>query len=119
MPDFGASDPGATADGSSGERQYGKYRGLVLNNMDPLNQGRIQATVPEVLGEVPTGWASPCAPFAGTQAGFYAIPQVGSGVWIEFEAGDVSRPIWVGGWGGAAEVQVGRASGREGVGQQV
>ena len=29
-------------------------------------------------------------------SGFYAIPPIGAGVWIEFEAGDVSRPIWVG-----------------------
>jgi Type VI secretion system/phage-baseplate injector OB domain len=100
MPDSGATERSSAAE----ERHYGKYRGLVLNNMDPRSQGRIQATVPEVLGEIPTGWATPCAPFAGPQAGFYAIPQVGAGVWIEFEAGDVSRPIWVGGWWGIAEV---------------
>jgi hypothetical protein len=86
------------------QRFYGKYRGLVVNNMDPLNLGRLQAMVPEVLGEMQTGWASPCAPYAGPQAGFFAIPPVGAGVWIEFEAGDTSRPIWVGGWWGTAEV---------------
>lgn len=86
------------------DRFYGKYRGLVLNSVDPLGTGRIQALVPEVLGEVPTGWALPCAPFAGTDAGFYAIPQPGAGVWIEFEAGDTARPIWTGGWWAAGEV---------------
>jgi len=86
------------------DRFYGKYRGLVINNMDPLNLGRLQAMVPEVLAEIPSGWAVPCAPYAGTQAGFFAIPPVGAGVWIEFEAGDPSRPIWVGGWWGTAEV---------------
>lgn len=86
------------------DRFYGKYRGLVINNMDPLNLGRLQAMVPEVLGEIPSGWAVPCAPYAGTQAGFFAIPPVGAGVWIEFETGDPSRPIWVGGWWGTAEV---------------
>ena len=64
----------------AGDRFYGKYRGLVINNLDPLNVGRLQATVPEVLGETPTGWAVPCAPYAGTQAGFFAIPPVGAGV---------------------------------------
>jgi hypothetical protein len=83
---------------------FGKYRGLVANNMDPLSQGRLQAMVPEVLGEIPSGWAVPCAPYAGPQAGFFAIPPVGAGVWIEFEAGDTSRPIWVGAWWGTAEV---------------
>jgi hypothetical protein len=86
------------------DRFYGKYRGLVLNSLDPLGSGRLQAIVPEVLGEVPTGWALPCAPFTGTDAGLYAIPQPGAGVWIEFEAGDTSRPIWSGGWWAAGEV---------------
>jgi hypothetical protein len=86
------------------DRFYGKYRGLVVNNIDPLNLGRIMAIVPEVLGEVPSGWANPCAPYAGPQAGLFAVPPIGAGVWIEFEAGDTSRPIWVGGWWGAAEV---------------
>lgn len=86
------------------DRFYGKYRGLVVSNVDPLGQGRLQAMVPEVLGEIPTGWAVPCAPYTGIQAGFFAIPATGAGVWIEFEAGDTSRPIWVGGWWGATDV---------------
>jgi len=47
------------------ERLYGKFRGTVVNNQDPQRQGRIQALVPQVLGEVPSGWATPCAPYAG------------------------------------------------------
>jgi uncharacterized protein involved in type VI secretion and phage assembly len=86
------------------DRFYGKYRGIVTDNMDPDNLGRIKALVPEVLGEVITGWASPCAPYFGTQAGFFAMPPPGAGVWIEFEAGDTSRPIWVGGWWGRTDV---------------
>jgi hypothetical protein len=86
------------------DRFYGKYRGIVLNNIDPLGTGRLQATVPEVLGEVPSGWALPSVPYAGTGAGLYAIPPIGAGVWIEFEAGDTSRPIWSGAWWAAGEV---------------
>jgi hypothetical protein len=86
------------------DRFYGKYRGLVLNNQDPLQIGRLQAVVPAVLGEIPSGWAAPCVPYAGIGAGFYAIPMVGAGVWIEFEGGDVSRPIWSGAWWAAGEV---------------
>jgi hypothetical protein len=82
---------------------WGKYRGTVLDNEDPDHQGRIIASVLEVLGPVPTGWALPCAPCAGIAAGFYAVPQIGSGVWIEFEAGDVSRPIWSGGFWAVGE----------------
>jgi len=97
-----AQDIGQEADAQ--DRFYGKYRGIVLNNQDPLRLGRITAMIPEVLGEIPSGWASPCTPYAGTLAGFYAIPLPGAGVWIEFEAGDVSRPIWVGGWWAAGEL---------------
>jgi type VI secretion system (T6SS) baseplate-like injector VgrG len=86
------------------DRFYGKYRGIVLNNQDPLRIGRLQAIVPEVLGEIPSGWALPCTPYSGTGAGFYAVPMIGAGVWIEFEAGDASRPVWVGGWWATGEV---------------
>jgi hypothetical protein len=86
------------------DRFYGKYRGLVVNNLDPLSRGRLQALVPEVLGETPSTWALPCAPYAGTGSGLFTIPPVGAGVWIEFEAGDASRPIWSGTWWAAGEV---------------
>ena len=84
---------------------YGKYRGTVMNNVDPLMIGRIQATVPDVGGLVPGSWAMPCLPLSGINAGIFTVPAVGSGVWIEFERGDPDYPIWVGGyWGSAAEV---------------
>lgn len=88
-------------------RYVGKHRGTVLNNVDPLQIGRIQAIVPDVSGLLPTSWAMPCVPVAGINAGVFTVPQIGSGVWIEFEQGDPDRPIWVGGyWGTAAEVPV-------------
>jgi hypothetical protein len=93
-------------DGTSGfsSRVYGKYQGTVMNNLDPLSLGRLQAFVPAVLGEVPTGWAKPCVPYAGPTSGFFSVPPAGAGVWIEFEAGDVSQPIWTGCYWGAAEL---------------
>ncbi|GAA0984501.1 phage baseplate assembly protein V [Acrocarpospora macrocephala] len=84
---------------------YGKYRGTVFSNTDPEQRGRIQAVVPDVSGTIPTSWALPCLPIAGKQMGVYVLPQVGSGVWIEFEQGDPDFPIWSGCyWGSAAEV---------------
>jgi len=84
---------------------YGKYRGTVINNVDPMLMGRIMVSVPDVLGPIPTSWAMPCLPIAGKQMGTYCIPQIGAGVWIEFEQGDPDYPIWVGGfWGLSAEV---------------
>ncbi len=81
---------------------YGKYRGTVTDNQDPLMMGRVKATVPDVLGDQPSGWAMPCAPFGGNQTGFFALPTVGAGVWIEFEHGDPDYPIWAGCWWGSA-----------------
>ena len=84
---------------------YGKYRGTVINNVDPMQIGRIQAAVPDVAGFVPGTWASPCLPVAGINSGVFTVPIIGAGVWIEFERGDPDYPIWVGGyWGSAAEV---------------
>jgi len=86
-------------------RYYGKYRATVFNNIDPEQRGRIQAIVPDVSGLVPTSWAMPCVPIAGKQSGVYVVPQIGSGVWMEFEQGDPDYPIWTGCfWGIAAEV---------------
>ena len=79
-------------------RYYGKYRGLVTDVEDPDRLGRIRTRVPEVLGDLESPWALPCAPYAGENIGCYAIPRVGSGVWVEFEAGDLARPIWSGAW---------------------
>ena len=77
-------------------RYYGKYRGYVSNVTDPQNTGRIKAKVPSVLGDQETGWCTPCVPYAGDQAGIAFLPEEHAGVWIEFEGGDVSYPIWVG-----------------------
>jgi uncharacterized protein involved in type VI secretion and phage assembly len=87
------------------KRFYGKYRGTVINNVDPMQMGRIQAMVPDVSNVIPSSWAMPCFPVTGKQMGAWMIPQVGTGVWIEFEQGDADYPIWSGCWfGSAAEV---------------
>ncbi len=87
------------------EKHYGKYRGMVLNNVDPMQIGRLQVQVPDVAGLIPSSWAMPCFPVTGKQMGMWSIPQIGTGVWVEFEQGDADYPIWSGCWfGSAAEV---------------
>lgn len=79
-------------------RYYGKYRGVVSNVDDPEKVGRVRARVPKIFLDVETQWATPCAPYTGDGEGLFLIPPVGAGVWIEFEEGDLNRPIWSGGW---------------------
>lgn len=79
-------------------RFYGKYRGLVRDIDDPESLCRITAEVPAVYEEKESPWCLPCFPFAGKKHGLVLLPEVGDGVWIEFEAGDIDRPIWSGFW---------------------
>ncbi|HVB97245.1 MAG TPA: phage baseplate assembly protein V [Chloroflexota bacterium] len=83
---------------------FGKYRGKVENNLDPMQQGRVQVSVPTVLGSGKLSWAMPCVPFAGPSVGFFAIPPSGANVWVEFEGGDPNFPIWSGCFWGVGEV---------------
>ncbi|MFD7402910.1 phage baseplate assembly protein V [Streptomyces sp. NPDC059866] len=84
-------------------RYLGKYRGRVVDNDDPLRIGRITVEVPDVLGGEPSTWALPCLPFTGPESGQFVVPPPGTGVWVEFEQGDPSFPVWTGCWWGAAE----------------
>lgn len=87
---------------SSKERIWGKWRGIVVDNNDPKKLGRIKARVPEIYGdEIISDWSTPCAPYGGNlDLGNFMVPEIGSGVWIEFEAGMIDRPIYVGVWWG-------------------
>jgi hypothetical protein len=83
---------------------FGKYRGKVENNIDPMQLGRIQVSVPAVLGDGKLSWAMPCVPYAGSGVGFFAIPPTNANVWVEFEGGDPDYPIWSGCFWGMGEV---------------
>jgi hypothetical protein len=92
----------------SDQKFFGKYRGTVINNIDPMMEGRLMLEVPDVLSLSPSSWALPCVPLAGPTGppmGVYLVPPIGAGVWVEFEKGDPDYPIWVGcRWGSAAGV---------------
>ena len=78
------------------DRFYGKFRGLVQGNRDPLGIARLEVSVPDVLGEQ-RAWAMPCLPFTSSESeAIFALPPVGTNVWIEFEQGDRELPIWTG-----------------------
>lgn len=85
---------------------FGKYRGTVSNNIDPLLQGRLQVSVPAVLGTDGLSWAMPCVPYAGPGVGFFFIPPKDANVWVEFEGGDPDYAVWTGCFWGLGQAPV-------------
>jgi uncharacterized protein involved in type VI secretion and phage assembly len=78
-------------------RNYGKYRGFVTDNADPEKKGRVRVKVPSLFGDEALDWALPCLPFGGlADQGFFTVPEIGAQLWVEFEGGDRSRPLWTG-----------------------
>lgn len=75
---------------------FGLYRGVVTNNVDPMQVGRVQIQVPDVFSAGETLWAMPCVPPALPRKPGSSLPKAGATVWIAFEQGDPSRPIWTG-----------------------
>ena len=82
---------------------FGKYRGIVVDTDDLSRQGRIQVRVPAVLGDVEV-WAMPCVPYAGDSVGLYLMPETDAGVWVEFEGGDPTYPVWTGFFWGSGQL---------------
>lgn len=78
-------------------KRYGKYRGVVESDSDPLAIGRLLVSVPQVQSGTST-WAMPCLPPPSPGGSGWVLPAPGSGVWVEFEEGDVEHPIWTGCW---------------------
>jgi hypothetical protein len=85
-------------------KSFGKYRGVVTNNVDPEQMGRVRAQVPDVFGAEGSGWAMPCIPCNVPKKVASSLPKIGATVWIEFEQGDRNRPIWTGCFYAAASV---------------
>jgi len=79
----------------------GVYVGLVTNNHDPINMGRIKVKFPWMHGAVESNWARMVQPYAGRERGMFFLPEVGDEVLVMFELGDFSQPLIVGAtWNG-------------------
>ena len=83
---------------------FGKYAGTVVDTADPQTRGRLKVEVPDVYGSGVGVWALPCVPYAGKDIGFKAFPPAGTNVWVEFEKGDISYPVWSGFFWGDGEM---------------
>jgi Type VI secretion system/phage-baseplate injector OB domain len=75
---------------------FGKYRGVVTNNVDPMQIGRIRVLVPDIFGAERSNWALPSVPANASKKVASSLPKIGAAVWIEFEQGDPNQPIWTG-----------------------
>ena len=81
------------------KKYYGLYQGIVTNIKDPENRGRIKVKCPEVLGgSTESAWCDPVVPVAYDNGGDFCIPAIEETVWLQFIAGDVNKPAWLGGW---------------------
>lgn len=71
----------------------GKYRGIVADNQDPEQRGRVRVQVTSIWGnKIHQTWALPN--FPSTEV--FTVPPVGSQIWVEFEQGNPDLPIWTG-----------------------
>ncbi len=92
MPDLAAQ-----AIENAANKYYGKYKGVVVDNQDPENLGRVRVRVPSVLGAAVTRWALPVVPYGGLgDQGMFFVPDSGARVWVEFVEGEIDEPIWTG-----------------------
>jgi hypothetical protein len=80
-------------------RFYGLYRGFVVDNDDPEKRGRLKIKMPELFhDQVYDEWIYGRAIYNTSQGGIFAIPAVGSTVFVSFLNGDKAYPIWEFGW---------------------
>jgi hypothetical protein len=86
------------------KRFFGKYRGKCEGNIDPLSLGRIQVSVPKVLGKTKMPFAHPCVPYAGDGVGLLTLPPKGANVWVEFVEGNIDDPVWSGCFWGTGQL---------------
>lgn len=82
-------------------RYYSVYRGIVIDNDDvEKHMNRVKVCVPEVMGGV-FAWSYPKGQHGSISSGFkFLAPKVGDTVFVTFEFGDPTKPLWeYHGWG--------------------
>lgn len=87
------------------EKKYynGIYRGVVMDINDPLKLGRCKIRVPSIHGNLQGSdinllpWARYISPLpTGSNKGMYILPEINDVVWLFFEGGDKSYPVYIG-----------------------
>jgi uncharacterized protein involved in type VI secretion and phage assembly len=86
---------------ASAGRIYGVVVGVVTNNEDPDNLGRVKVRFPWLSDDNEGYWARLATPMAGADRGIYFLPEVQDEVLVIFEQGDVRFPFIIGAlWNG-------------------
>ena len=83
---------------SSYQENQKPYPGLYVGQVEgnDLDLGRIQVSIPSLFDQTDPDffvWARPCFPY-----GHFFVPEVGDKVWLAFENGNPSSPVWLGIW---------------------
>jgi uncharacterized protein involved in type VI secretion and phage assembly len=104
---------------SSGENSgqiFGVAVGIVSNNQDPQNQGRVRMKFPWLSDDHESGWARVASSMAGSGRGAYFLPEVNDEVLVAFEHGDVRFPYILGAmWNGQDKPPANNADGKNNI----
>lgn len=93
---LGAVGPGGSTNGAATVFGSQLVLGLVTNNNDPLDMGRVRVQYPSLGPDAEGAWARIATPSAGNARGLLMLPVVGEEVLIGFEHGDTTRPYVLG-----------------------
>ena len=75
--------------------------GIVTDNEDPENWGRVKVKFPTLTEDHASQWARVVSLGAGDRRGFDCLPEINDEVLVGFEHGDIHRPYIMGGvWNG-------------------
>ncbi len=88
-------------DKDSDSKINGVVIGIVTNNNDPENLGRIRVKFPWLSNEDESDWARVASLMAGKDRGIYILPEIDDEVLVVFEHGDINMPYVIGSlWNG-------------------
>ncbi|MGL5921300.1 VgrG-related protein [Chroococcidiopsis sp.] len=75
--------------------------GIVTDNKDPKEWGRVKVKLPTLNEKDESNWARVVGLGAAKNRGFYCLPEINDEVLVGFEHGDIHRPYIIGGvWNG-------------------
>lgn len=74
----------------------GVVEGIVVDNVDPDQLGRVKVKFPTLSGQPESHWARLAMPMAGQERGWMTIPEIEDEVLVSFVRGDINNAIVVG-----------------------